>query len=72
MTRLRTITLQVNGRSAEVLFEQPRGPGALDEVGRDLRRAESRLSQLQAGAVTQDLQERIAETLEGMIDAIAK
>jgi phosphodiesterase/alkaline phosphatase D-like protein len=27
-------TLQVHGRSAEVLFEQPRGPDALDEVGR--------------------------------------
>ena len=27
-------TLQVDGRSAEVLFEQPRGPDALDEVGR--------------------------------------
>ena len=27
-------TLQVDGRSAEVLFEQPRGSDALDEVGR--------------------------------------
>ena len=27
-------TLQVDGRSAQVLFEQPRGPDALDEVGR--------------------------------------
>jgi hypothetical protein len=27
-------TLQVHGRSAEVLFEQPCGPDALDEVGR--------------------------------------
>ena len=27
-------TLQVDGRSAEVLFEQPRGPVVLDEVGR--------------------------------------
>ena len=27
-------TLLVDGRSAEVLFEQPRGPDALDEVGR--------------------------------------
>jgi hypothetical protein len=27
-------TLQVDGRSAEVLFEQPRGPDVLDEVGR--------------------------------------
>jgi hypothetical protein len=27
-------TIQVDGRSAEVLFEQPRGPDALDEVGR--------------------------------------
>jgi hypothetical protein len=26
--------IQVDGRSAEVLFEQPRGPDALDEVGR--------------------------------------
>jgi PhoD-like phosphatase len=27
-------TLQMDGHSAEVLFEQPRGPGVLDEVGR--------------------------------------
>ena len=27
-------TMQVDGRSAEVLFEQPRSPDALDEVGR--------------------------------------
>jgi hypothetical protein len=27
-------TIQVDGRSAEVLFEQPRGSDALDEVGR--------------------------------------
>ena len=27
-------TLRVDGRSAEVLFEQPRGPVVLDEVGR--------------------------------------
>ena len=27
-------TLQVDGRSAEVLFEQPRGPDALEEVAR--------------------------------------
>jgi hypothetical protein len=27
-------TMQVNGRSAQVYFEQPRSPNALDEVGR--------------------------------------
>jgi hypothetical protein len=27
-------TIHVHGRSAEVFFEQPRGPDALDEVGR--------------------------------------
>ena len=27
-------TIQVDGRSAEVLFEQPRGPDALEKVGR--------------------------------------
>jgi hypothetical protein len=27
-------TIQVDGRSAEVLFEQPRASDALDEVGR--------------------------------------